>query len=144
MRFLILLLFVPALLTAQADTRVTDTIQSRGNPPAERVLRQPEQPPRDVRPQPPQRPSYPIIPYGQLPADRLWNSQRPTWDDCLTVAPQFRTVCMDRGTVRHQPPRRTTAFRERIRRATPQQQRAIQRARQEYRQKVQRILGVRR
>jgi hypothetical protein len=139
-----LLLVIPSIAFAQVDTRIMDTVQSRGNPPMGGVVH--EQPPR--RMEPPVRPETPQPPRNidrtlPLPMNRQWISQRPSWEDCFNMPPQLRPVCMDMGMPRarsmnYRPTNNT--LRQQIKRATPQQRRAIQQARKEFRQKVQRIL----
>ena len=143
MKFMYLMLAIPSIAFAQVDTRIMDTVQSRGNPPMGGVVR--EQPPRrmePVRPEMPQPPKNINRPLP-LPMEQYWISQRPSRDDCFNMPPQFRTICMDIGTSRNRSMNyRSTnnTLRQQIRRATPQQRRAIKQARKEFRQKVQRIL----
>jgi len=145
MKYMYLLLAVPSIAFAQVDTRIIDTIPSRGNPPTEKVVRpEPPQrvdpPARQEMPQPPRNINRPF----PLPMDQYWNSQRPSRNDCFNVPPQLRAVCMDMGTSRNRSSmnRRPTnkPLRQQIRQATPQQRRAIQQARKEFQQKVRRIL----
>ena len=148
MKYMYLLLAVPTIAFAQVDTRIVDTVPSRGNPPTEKVVR--PEPPRRVEPpvrqempQPPRNINRPF----PLPMDQYWNSQRPSRNDCFDVPPQLRTLCMDMGTSRNRSSmnRRPTnnPLRQQIRQATPQQRRAIQQARKEFQQKVRRILKSR-
>ena len=145
MKYMYLLLAIPSIAFAQVDTRIVDTVPSRGNPPTEKVVR--PEPPRRVEPpvrqempQPPRNINRPF----PLPMDQYWNSQRPSRNDCFDVPPQLRTICMDMGTSRNRSSmnRRPTnkPLRQQIKRATPQQRRAIQQARKEFQQKVRRIL----
>ena len=143
MKFMYLLLVIPSIAFAQVDTRIMDTVQSRGNPPMGGVVH--EQPPRRMEPVRPETPQPPrnINPPLPLPMNRQWISKSPSWDDCFNTPPQFRSVCMDIGMSRNRSmnyrPTKLT-LRQQIKRATPQQRRAIQQARKEFRQKVQRIL----
>ena len=133
-----LLLAIPSIAFAQVDTRIIETEQSRGNPPTEKVVR-PEPPVRQEIPQPPRD----INRQFPLPMNQYWNSQHPSPSDCFDAPPQLRTVCMDMGTSRNRSmnyrPTNNT-LRQQIKRATPQQRRAIQQARKEFQQKVRRIL----
>ena len=142
----ILLLLVTTRVSAQVDTRVIETEQSRGNPVTEKVVR-PEQPPRRVdppvrqeMPQPPRNINRPF----PLPMDQYWNSQRQSRNDCFDVPPQLRTICMDMGTSRNRSSMNSRPtnkpLRQQIKRATPQQRRQIQRAREEFKRKVRIIL----
>lgn len=146
MKYMYLMLAIPSIAFAQVDTRIMDTVQSRGNPPTEKVVR-PEQPPRRV--DPPVRQEMPQPPRDinrqfPLPMNQYWMSRRPSRDDCFNMPPQFRTICMDMGTSRNRSMiyRRPTnkSLRQQIQQATPQQRRAIQQARKEFHQKVRRIL----
>jgi hypothetical protein len=143
MKYMYLLLAIPSIAFAQVDTRIIDTVQSRGNPPMGGVVH--EQPPRRMEPVLPETPQPPrnINRSLPLPMDQYWSSQRPLRDDCFNTPPQFRTVCMDIGMSRNRSinfrPRNNT-LRQQIRRATPQQRRAIQQSRKEFQQKVRRIL----
>ena len=136
----ILLLLVTTRVSAQVDTRVIETEQSRGNPPTEKVV----QPPRRV--DPPVRPEMPrdVTRQLPLPMDQYWNSQRPSRNDCFDVPPQLRTICMDMGTSRNRSSTNSRPtnkpLRQQIKRATPQQRRQIQRAREEFKRKVRIIL----
>ena len=136
----ILLLLVTTRVSAQVDTRVIETEQSRGNPPTEKVV----QPPRRV--DPPVRQEMPRDGARQLPLpmDQYWNSQRPSRNDCFDVPPQLRTICMDMGTSRNRSSMNSRPtnkpLRQQIKRATPQQRRQIQRAREEFKRKVRIIL----
>ena len=136
----ILLLLVTTRVSAQVDTRVIETEQSRGNPPTEKVI----QPPRRVDPPVRQETPRDVARQLPLPMDQYWNSQRPSRNDCFDVPPQLRTICMDMGTSRNRSSmnRRPTnnPLRQQIRQATPQQRRAIEQARKEFQQKVRRIL----
>ena len=141
MKFMYLMLAIPSIAFAQVDTRIMDTVQSRGNPPMGGVVR--EQPPRRMEPVRPEMPPVPRNMDRLLPMERQWISQRPSRDNCLNMPPQFRAVCMDMGvsynrSMNYRPTNNT--LRQQIRRATPQQRRAIKQARKEFRQKVQRIL----
>ena len=138
MKYMYLLLAIPSIAFAQVDTRIIETEQSRGNPPTEKVVR-PEPPVRQEMPQPPRD----VNRQFPLPMNQYWNFQRPSRNDCFDVPPQLRTVCMDMGTSRNRSmnyrPTNNT-LRQQIKRATPQQRRAIQQARKEFQQKVRRIL----
>ena len=75
MKYMYLLLAVPTIAFAQVDTRIVDTVPSRGNPPTEKVVR--PEPPRRVdppvrqeMPQPPRNINRPF----PLPMDQYWNS----------------------------------------------------------------------
>ena len=147
MKFMYLLLAIPSIAFAQVDTRIIETEQSGGsrggNPPMGGVVH--EQPPRRMEPVRPETPQPPrnINPPLPLPMNQHWISQSPSWGDCFNMSPQFRSVCMDIGMSRnrsmnYRPTNHT--LRQQIKRATPQQRRAIQQARKEFRQKVQRIL----
>ena len=138
-----LLLAIPSIAFAQVDTRIIDTVQSRGNPPMGGVVH--EQPPRRMEPVLPETPQPPrdINRQFPLPMNQYWNSQRPSPSDCFNMPPQFRTVCVDMGTSRNRSMNRrptNNTLRQQIKRATPQQRRAIQQARKEFQQKVRRIL----
>ena len=139
----ILLLLVTTRVSAQVDTRVIETEQSRGNPPTEKVV----QPPRRVDPPVRQEMPRDVARQLPLPMDQYWNSQRQSRNDCFDVPPQLRTICMDMGTSRNRSSmnRRPTnnPLRQQIRQATPQQRRAIQQSRKEFQQKVRRILKSR-
>ena len=136
----ILLILVTTRVSAQVDTRIIDTVPSRGNPSTEKVI----QPPR--RMDPPVRQEMPrdINRQLPLPMDQYWNSQRPSRNDCFDVPPQLRTVCMDMGTSRNRSSLNSRPtnkpLRQQIKRATPQQRRQIQRAREEFKRKVRMIL----
>ena len=136
----ILLLLVTTRVSAQVDTRIIDTVSSRGNPSTEKVI----QPPRRV--EPPVRQEMPRDMNRQLPLpiNQYWNSQRPSRNDCFDVPPQLRTICMDMGTSRNRSSMNSRPtnkpLRQQIKRATPQQRRQIQRAREEFKRKVRIIL----
>ena len=136
----ILLLLVTTRVSAQVDTRVIETEQSRGNPPTEKVV----QPPRRVDPPVRQEMPRDVARQLPLPMDQYWNSQRPSRNDCFDVPPQLRTVCMDMGTSRNRSSLNSRPtnkpLRQQIKRATPQQRRQIQRAREEFKRKVRIIL----
>ena len=136
----ILLLLVTTRVSAQVDTRVIETEQSRGNPPTEKVI----QPPRRVDPPVRQETPRDVARQLPLPMDQYWNSQRPSRNDCFDVPPQLRTVCMDMGTSRNRSSLNSRPtnkpLRQQIKRATPQQRRQIQRAREEFKRKVRIIL----
>ena len=136
----ILLLLVTTRVSAQVDTRVIETEQSRGNPPTEKVI----QPPRRVDPPVRQEMPRDINRQLPLPMDQYWNSRRPSRNDCFDVPPQLRTVCMDMGTSRNRSSMNSRPtnkpLRQQIKRATPQQRRQIQRAREEFKRKVRIIL----
>ena len=136
----ILLLLVTTRVSAQVDTRVIETEQSRGNPPTEKVI----QPPRRVDPPVRQETPRDVARQLPLPMDQYWNSQRQSRNDCFDVPPQLRTICMDMGTSRNRSSMNSRPtnkpLRQQIRQATPQQRRAIQQARKEFQQKVRRIL----
>ena len=136
----ILLLLVTTRVSAQVDTRVIETEQSRGNPPTEKVV----QPPRRVDPPVRQEMPRDVARQLPLPMDQYWNSQRQSRNDCFDVPPQLRTICMDMGTSRNRSSMNSRPtnkpLRQQIRQATPQQRRAIQQARKEFQQKVRRIL----
>ena len=136
----ILLLLVTTRVSAQVDTRVIETEQSRGNPVTEKVI----QPPRRVDPPVRQEMPRDVARQLPLPMDQYWNSQRPSRNDCFDVPPQLRTICMDMGTSRNRSSMNSRPtnkpLRQQIRQATPQQRRAIQQARKEFQQKVRRIL----
>ena len=136
----ILLLLVTTRVSAQVDTRVIETEQSRGNPPTEKVV----QPPRRVDPPVRQEMPRDINRQLPLPMDQYWNSQRPSRNDCFDVPPQLRTICMDMGTSRNRSSMNSRPtnkpLRQQIKRATPQQRRQIQRAREEFKRKVRIIL----
>jgi hypothetical protein len=145
MKYMYLLLAVPSIAFAQVDTRIIDTVPSRGNPPTEKVVR--PEPPRRVdpparqeMPQPPRNINRPF----PLPMDPYWMSRGPSRVDCFDVPPQLQSICMDKGMLsnRSSMNRRPTnkPLRQQIRQATPQQRRAIQQARKEFQQKVRRIL----
>ena len=136
----ILLLLVTTRVSAQVDTRVIETEQSRGNPPTEKVV----QPPRRVDPPVRQEMPRDVARQLPLPMDQYWNSQRPSRNDCFDVPPQLRTICMDMGTSRNRSSMNSRPtnkpLRQQIKRATPQQRRQIQRAREEFKRKVRMIL----
>ena len=136
----ILLLLVTTRVSAQVDTRVIETEQSRGNPPTEKVV----QPPRRVDPPVRQEMPRDVARQLPLPMDQYWNSQRPSRNDCFDVPPQLRTICMDMGTSRNRSSMNSRPtnkpLRQQIKRATPQQRRQIQRAREEFKRKVRIIL----
>ena len=136
----ILLLLVTTRVSAQVDTRVIETEQSRGNPPTEKVI----QPPRRVDPPVRQEMPRDVARQLPLPMDQYWNSQRPSRNDCFDVPPQLRTICMDMGTSRNRSSMNSRPtnkpLRQQIKRATPQQRRQIQRAREEFKRKVRIIL----
>ena len=136
----ILLLLVTTRVSAQVDTRVIETEQSRGNPPTEKVI----QPPRRVDPPVRQETPRDVARQLPLPMDQYWNSQRPSRNDCFDVPPQLRTICMDMGTSRNRSSMNSRPtnkpLRQQIKRATPQQRRQIQRAREEFKRKVRIIL----
>lgn len=136
----ILLLLVTTRVSAQVDTRVIETEQSRGNPSTEKVI----QPPRRVDPPVRQEMPRDINRQLPLPMDQYWNSQRPSRNDCFDVPPQLRTICMDMGTSRNRSSMNSRPtnkpLRQQIKRATPQQRRQIQRAREEFKRKVRIIL----
>ena len=136
----ILLLLVTTRVSAQVDTRVIETEQSRGNPPTEKVI----QPPRRVDPPVRQETPRDVARQLPLPMDQYWNSQRQSRNDCFDVPPQLRTVCMDMGTSRNRSSLNSRPtnkpLRQQIKRATPQQRRQIQRAREEFKRKVRIIL----
>ena len=136
----ILLLLVTTRVSAQVDTRVIETEQSRGNPPTEKVI----QPPRRVDPPVRQETPRDVARQLPLPMDQYWNSQRQSRNDCFDVPPQLRTICMDMGTSRNRSSMNSRPtnkpLRQQIKRATPQQRRQIQRAREEFKRKVRMIL----
>ena len=136
----ILLLLVTTRVSAQVDTRVIETEQSRGNPPTEKVV----QPPRRVDPPVRQEMPRDVARQLPLPMDQYWNSQRQSRNDCFDVPPQLRTICMDMGTSRNRSSMNfrptNKPLRQQIQRATPQQRRQIQRAREEFKRKVRIIL----
>ena len=136
----ILLLLVTTRVSAQVDTRVIETEQSRGNPPTEKVI----QPPRRVDPPVRQETPRDVARQLPLPINQYWNSQRPSRNDCFDVPPQLRTICMDMGTSRNRSSMNSRPtnkpLRQQIKRATPQQRRQIQRAREEFKRKVRIIL----
>ena len=136
----ILLLLVTTRVSAQVDTRVIETEQSRGNPSTEKVI----QPPRRVDPPVRQEMPRDINRQLPLPMDQYWNSQRPSRNDCFDVPPQLRTICIDMGTSRNRSSMNSRPtnkpLRQQIKRATPQQRRQIQRAREEFKRKVRIIL----
>ena len=136
----ILLLLVTTRVSAQVDTRVIETEQSRGNPPTEKVV----QPPRRVDPPVRQETPRDVARQLPLPMDQYWNSQRQSRNDCFDVPPQLRTICMDMGTSRNRSSMNSRPtnkpLRQQIKRATPQQRRQIQRAREEFKRKVRIIL----
>ena len=136
----ILLLLVTTRVSAQVDTRVIETEQSRGNPSTEKVI----QPPRRVDPPVRQETPRDVARQLPLPMDQYWNSQRPSRNDCFDVPPQLRTLCMDMGTSRNRSSMNfrptNKPLRQQIQRATPQQRRQIQRAREEFKRKVRMIL----
>ena len=136
----ILLLLVTTRVSAQVDTRVIETEQSRGNPPTEKVV----QPPRRVDPPVRQEMPRDVARQLPLPMDQYWNSQRQSRNDCFDVPPQLRTICMDMGTSRNRSSMNSRPtnkpLRQQIKRATPQQRRQIQRAREEFKRKVRIIL----
>ena len=136
----ILLLLVTTRVSAQVDTRVIETEQSRGNPPTEKVV----QPPRRVDPPVRQEMPRDVARQLPLPMDQYWNSQRQSRNDCFDVPPQLRTICMDMGTSRNRSSMNSRPtnkpLRQQIKRATPQQRRQIQRAREEFKRKVRMIL----
>ena len=136
----ILLLLVTTRVSAQVDTRVIETEQSRGNPVTEKVI----QPPRRVDPPVRQETPRDVARQLPLPMDQYWNSQRPSRNDCFDVPPQLRTICMDMGTSRNRSSMNSRPtnkpLRQQIKRATPQQRRQIQRAREEFKRKVRIIL----
>ena len=136
----ILLLLVTTRVSAQVDTRVIETEQSRGNPVTEKVI----QPPRRVDPPVRQEMPRDVARQLPLPMDQYWNSQRPSRNDCFDVPPQLRTICMDMGTSRNRSSMNSRPtnkpLRQQIKRATPQQRRQIQRAREEFKRKVRMIL----
>ena len=136
----ILLLLVTTRVSAQVDTRVIETEQSRGNPPTEKVI----QPPRRVDPPVRQETPRDVARQLPLPMDQYWNSQRPSRNDCFDVPPQLQTICMDMGTSRNRSSMNSRPtnkpLRQQIKRATPQQRRQIQRAREEFKRKVRIIL----
>ena len=136
----ILLLLVTTRVSAQVDTRVIETEQSRGNPVTEKVI----QPPRRVDPPVRQEMPRDVARQLPLPMDQYWNSQRPSRNDCFDVPPQLRTICMDMGTSRNRSSMNSRPtnkpLRQQIKRATPQQRRQIQRAREEFKRKVRIIL----
>ena len=136
----ILLLLVTTRVSAQVDTRVIETEQSRGNPPTEKVI----QPPRRVDPPVRQETPRDVARQLPLPMDQYWNSQRQSRNDCFDVPPQLRTICMDMGTSRNRSSMNSRPtnkpLRQQIKRATPQQRRQIQRAREEFKRKVRIIL----
>ena len=146
MKYMYLLLAVPSIAFAQVDTRIIDTIPSRGNPPTEKVVR--PEPPRRVdsparqeMPQPPRNINRPF----PMPMDPYWMSRGPLRNDCFDVPPQLQSICMDKGMLNNRSRsmnRRPTnkPLRQQSRQATPQQRRAIQQARKEFQQKVRRIL----
>ena len=144
MKYMYLLLAVPSIAFAQVDTRIIDTVPSRGNPPTEKVVR--PEPPRRV--DPPARPQMPQPPRNinrpfPLPMNQYWSSRGPLRVDCFDVPPQLQSICMDQGMLsnRSMNSRPTNKpLRQQIQRATPQQRRAIQQARKEFQQKVRRIL----
>ena len=144
MKYMYLLLAVPSIAFAQVDTRIIDTVPSRGNPPTEKVVR--PEPPRRV--DPPARPEMPqptrnINRPFPLPMNQYWSSRGPLRVDCFDVPPQLQSICMDQGMLsnRSMNSRSTNKpLRQQIQRATPQQRRAIQQARKEFQQKVRRIL----
>jgi hypothetical protein len=135
----ILLILVTTRVSAQVDTRVIETEQSRGNPVTEKVI----QPPQRV--DPPVRQEMPRDVNRQLPLpmNQYWNSRGPLRVDCFDVPPQLQSICMDQGMLsnRSMNSRPTNKpLRQQIRRATPQQRRQIQRAREEFKRKVRIIL----
>ena len=136
----ILLLLVTTRVSAQVDTRVIETEQSRGNPVTEKVI----QPPRRVDPPVRQETPRDVARQLPLPMDQYWNSQRPSRNDCFDVPPQLRTICMDMGPSRNRSSMNSRPtnkpLRQQIKRATPQQRRQIQRAREEFKRKVRMIL----
>jgi hypothetical protein len=138
----ILLILVTTRVSAQVDTRVIETEQSRGNPTTEKVIQPPRRvdpPVRQEMPQPPRDVNRQL----PLPMDQYWMTRRPSQDDCFNMPPQFRTICMDMGTSRNRSANfRPTnkPLRQQIQRATPQQRRQIQRAREEFKRKVRIIL----
>jgi hypothetical protein len=135
----ILLILVTTRVSAQVDTRVIETEQSRGNPVTEKVVHPPRRVDPPVRQEMPQHINRPF----PLPMEQYWNSQRQSRNDCFDVPPQLRTVCMDMGTSRNRSmnSRPTNKpLRQQIKRATPQQRRQIQRAREEFKRKVRIIL----
>ena len=136
----ILLLLVTTRVSAQVDTRVIETEQSRGNPVTEKVI----QPPRRVDPPVRQETPRDVARQLPLPMDQYWNSQRQSRNDCFDVPPQLRTICMDMGTSRNRSSMNSRPtnkpLRQQIKRATPQQRRQIQRAREEFKRKVRIIL----
>ena len=136
----ILLLLVTTRVSAQVDTRVIETEQSRGNPPTEKVV----QPPRRVDPPVRQEMPRDVARQLPLPMDQYWNSQRPSRNDCFDVPPQLQSIFMDMGTSRNRSSMNSRPtnkpLRQQIKRATPQQRRQIQRAREEFKRKVRMIL----
>ena len=135
----ILLILVTTRVSAQVDTRIIDTVPSRGNPTTEKVI----QPPQRV--DPPVRQEMPrnINRQLPLPMNQYWNSRGPLRVDCFDVPPQLQSICMDQGMLsnRSMNSRPTNKpLRQQIRRATPQQRRQIQRAREEFKRKVRIIL----
>jgi hypothetical protein len=136
----ILLILVTTRVSAQVDTRVIETEQSRGNPVTEKVI----QPPRRV--DPPVRQEMPRDVNRQLPLpmNQYWNSRGPLRVDCFDVPPQLQSICMDQGMLSNRSSMNSRStnkpLRQQIRRATPQQRRQIQRAREEFKRKVRIIL----
>ena len=138
----ILLILVTTRVSAQVDTRIIDTVPSRGNPTTEKVIQPPRRvdpPVRQEMPQPPRDVNRQL----PLPMNQYWNSRGPLRVDCFDVPPQLQSICMDQGMLsnRSMNSRPTNKpLRQQIQRATPQQRRAIQQARKEFQQKVRRIL----
>jgi len=138
----ILLILVTTRVSAQVDTRVIDTVQSRGNPPTEKVVR--PEPPRRV--DPPVRQEMPrnINRQLPLPMNQYWNSRGSLRVDCFDVPPQLQSICMDQGMLSNRSSMNSRPtnkpLRQQIKRATPQQRRQIQRAREEFKRKVRIIL----
>ena len=136
----ILLILVTTRVSAQVDTRVIETEQSRGNPVTEKVI----PPPRRV--DPPVRQEMPrnINRQLPLPMNQYWNSRGPLRVDCFDVPPQLQSICMDQGMLSNRSSMNSRPtnkpLRQQIRRATPQQRRQIQRAREEFKRKVRIIL----
>jgi len=138
----ILLILVTTRVSAQVDTRVIDTVPSRGNPTTEKVIQPPRRldpPVRQEMPQPPRDVNRQL----PLPMNQYWNSRGPLRVDCFDVPPQLQSICMDQGMLsnRSMNSRPTNKpLRQQIRKATPQQRRQIQRAREEFKRKVRIIL----
>jgi len=138
----ILLILVTTRVSAQVDTRVIDTVPSRGNPPTEKVVR--PEPPRRVDPPVRQEMPRDVNRPLPLPMNQYWNSRGSLRVDCFDVPPQLQSICMDQGMLSNRSSMNSRPtnkpLRQQIKRATPQQRRQIQRAREEFKRKVRIIL----